>query len=336
MIKLKAPSFWKKKSLSSKALAPIGRVYSFVSSSRHKISRVKKVDVPVICVGNVTVGGTGKTPICLALAKEFENPFYLTRGYGGKLSGVMVDSAEHSFKDVGDEALLLSKVAPVVVNPNRVMGAKMAIEHGAKALIMDDGLQYPYLHKDISFLVIDGVVGTGNDRAIPAGPLRESLKSALSRATAVIIVGGDQVGIRKKLPESMPVLDGILRVKEDQAQDLFKKRVVAFAGIGRPDKFFTTLEKIGCEMIEVFPYPDHYTYQDKEIEMMIAKAKETGSVLVTTTKDVVRLPDRFRSDVYVLEVEFAFKDEEALRKVISDALKKRVEEKKKKKKNGKK
>lgn len=332
-MKLQAPSFWKKKSLSSRALAPIGKVYAFVSSTRHKVSKARRAGVPVVCVGNVTVGGTGKTPICLALAKEFEKPFYLTRGYGGKMSGLMVDPAEHSFKDVGDEALLLSKIAPVIVDPNRVRGAEMAIKNGAKTLIMDDGLQYPNLYKDISFLVIDGVVGTGNDRAIPAGPLRESLKSALSRTTAVIIVGGDQVGIRKKLPENIPVLDGILRVKEEQAQDLFKKRVVAFAGIGRPDKFFTTLEKIGCEMVSTYPYPDHYTYQDKEIEMMIAKAKEMGAVLVTTTKDVVRLPDRYRSDVYVLEVEFAFKDEEALKKIIADALAKGG--RKKKKKNGK-
>lgn len=329
-VKLQAPSFWKKKSLRAQALTPVGKVYAFVAGVRHKLTFAKKVNIPVICVGNVTVGGTGKTPICLALAKEFENPFFLTRGYGGKLSGVLVDPANHTPKDVGDEALLLSKVAPVVVDPNRVRGAELAIKNGAKTLIMDDGLQYPNLYKDLTFLVIDGVVGTGNNKAIPAGPLRESLKSALSRTDAVIIVGGDQVGIRRKLPASKPILDGILRVKEDQAEDLFKKRVVAFAGIGRPDKFFTTLEKIGCEIVATFPYPDHYTYQDKEIEMMIQKAKDEGAVLVTTTKDVVRLEDKYRSDVYVLEVEFAFKDHDAMLKVVEDVLYKKRKKTKKK------
>ena len=200
---MKTPAFWKTKNLLSDLMLPLSWVYAQAGQFRLKLHKPQKVNAGVICVGNLTAGGSGKTPVAIELANMLidygKTPFFVSRGYGGKLKGVIVDEKKHLASDVGDEPLLLARAAKVSINPNRFSAAQKAVENGADVIIMDDGFQNPYLAKDLSFLVFDGNVGVGNARVIPAGALRESLKTGLPRADAAIIIGEDKTGLNSML-----------------------------------------------------------------------------------------------------------------------------------------
>jgi tetraacyldisaccharide 4'-kinase len=294
-------------------LAPLGSVYAFVTSWRVRHARPYRAKVPVICIGNLTAGGTGKTPVSLAMAdllrQEGKNPFFLTRGYGGKIKNVLIDSdSKRRAEDVGDEPLLLAAHAPVVINPDRGQGARKAIQNGADCLIMDDGFQNPTLSKDVSFLIFDGAQGIGNGYAIPAGPLRERFPSGLARAQAAVILGEDKHHLAEKINLPVFYADVVELVPENNDSP-----VVAFAGIGRPQKFYDSLKKCGFQVIETYDFPDHHAYMRTELQTLIDRAAACGADLYTTSKDYVKIPTDMRKAFRVLEITVQWKDPKKLR-----------------------
>ena len=281
--------------------------------------------MPVICVGNFTVGGAGKTPTVLALAallaEEGIHPHILTRGYGGSERGPLrVDPARHDAHAVGDEALLLARAAPTWLSRDRAAGAAAAQSAGAPVLLLDDGMQTPGLVKDLCLAVIDGGAGFGNGSLLPAGPLREPLSRGLGRAHALVLVGDDRRGALAALGQhDLPVIKADL-VPGNEARALQGRPVVAFAGIGRPEKFFETLEDAGCSVIARYAFADHHRYKPGEIAAIIAQAKEQDALPVTTEKDHVRLPQATREMVRTLPVTLAWRDPAAPRRLLAPLM----------------
>jgi len=316
---MRAPAFWSESGLLPGLLAPAAAFYALGSALRHATTRPVKAAVPVVCVGNAVAGGAGKTPIALSIAGLLKGmgrkPAFLSRGYGGRLAGpVAVDPALHRAADVGDEPLLLAAAAPTVVASERPAGAAMAAERGADVIVMDDGLQNPSLAKDLSFLVVDGGFGFGNGRVMPAGPLREPLYRSLDRADAVVIVGADTTDVRKALPGDLPVLHARLA---PVGSDLLHKRVLAFAGIGRPEKFFETLRAIPCDLVATHAFGDHHQYQPEEIMRLVEAAAQAKALPVTTEKDFVRLPEDAKPMVRILKIQAEWQDSKALEALIA-------------------
>lgn len=317
-----APKFWdKKKSVLGTILSPLGKLYAFFVAHRFKTVKPYQASIPVICVGNLSVGGTGKTPVALALGdflwQQGCDFFFLNHGYKAKKTGVLVDPRVHTALDVGDEALLLAEKAPTITDPHRDRGAQIAENHGAKALIMDDGFQNPSLIKTVSFIVVDGKKGFGNERVLPAGPLREPVLTGLSRADAVIIVGEDTWGVEfylKRHQQDISLLTGHFIPEKESLIALQKKAVLAFAGIGDPDKFYDMLSENGVIIQQRCSYPDHYHYTRFDIEELMRKAD--GLPLVTTTKDWVKIPREFRKNIFVVFGKFVFDDISALSDVL--------------------
>lgn len=316
---MKTPSFWQHKNFCSYLLFPLGKIYALATRLNLKFHTPKKISVPVICIGNLTAGGSGKTPTAIAIASLLQamgyHPFFVSRGYGGKLKNVLVDLKHHSPEQVGDEPLLLAQVAPVVVNPDRFQGAQTAISHGADIIIMDDGFQNPGLYKDVSFLVFDGMVGYGNGFCVPAGPLREDLAQGLKRAQAMIIIGEDKKNLTAQI--SLPAFKGKII---PQKPSLSTTRVIAFAGIGRPEKFYQSLEELGLDTVETIDFPDHHFYTAQELENLIQKAKDKGCSLITTSKDFVKIPHHLQAHFHVLEITIKWQDNTALQNFLTQKL----------------
>ena len=253
--------------------------------------------IPVICLGNLTMGGAGKTPAALAVARLLiargERPFFLTRGYGGRHHGpVMVEPDRHSTTDVGDEPVLLARLAPTIVARARPAGATLARERGASAIVMDDGFQNPSLHKDLSILVVDGQRGIGNGRVFPAGPLRAPLQAQLERAHALIVVGeiGAAAAVATRADAlNIPVFTARLEPDAQAIAALRSEDVLAFAGIADPPKFFAMLRSQGVRIRAARAFADHHRYSARETERLLAEADRHGCVLVTTEKDLVRI-----------------------------------------------
>jgi len=268
-------------------------------------------------VGNLTVGGTGKTPVAIAIARLLQerglSPVFLLRGYGRETGDVLVVQSErHGASNVGDEALLLACVAPTLVSSDRGKSARLA-EQDTQLIVMDDGHQNFSLHKDLSIVVVDGETGFGNGRVVPAGPLREPVRQGLRRADAVVVMGdGD------------PPLPGyagpVLRAGLSATTRLGDCRVLAFAGIGRPEKFFATLRKAGVELMETRAYADHHQYSAAEVAGLKARAVECNAMLITTEKDFVRLPPSERDGIAVLPVRAVFEDEPAVMRLLEPLL----------------
>jgi len=316
---MKTPKYWQSNSIISKLLEPIGLIYGGLTAMRLKFKKPRKTDVPVICIGNITAGGTGKTPVSVSIAKmlatEMFHPFFVTRGYGGKLQNVVVNLKKHSAQEVGDEPLLLAKQAPVVVNANRYEGAKLAIKEGADIIIMDDGFQNPSLHKDLSFLVFDGNYGIGNGKIIPAGPLRETLSDGIKRADALIILGNDKhhLAERTKLPVFFAHTEPVQTTISHQ-------RIVAFAGIGHPQKFYHTLSMQGFEVVKTIDFPDHHFYSKDELESIVKIAQQLNAEIYTTGKDFVKIPPSMHKYINVLEIAVVWDEPEQLTSFIREKL----------------
>jgi tetraacyldisaccharide 4'-kinase len=290
---MRAPAFWwGKPGAASALLSPLAAIYGAVAA-RRLAQPGTRAAVPVICIGNPTVGGAGKTPTAIAIARLLiaagEKPAFLTRGYGGRLAGpVMIDPA-HTAIQVGDEALLLARVAPTVVAEERVSGARLAADRGASVIVMDDGFQNPSLIKDLSVLVVDAR-GTGNGRVVPAGPLRAPLEPQLDRASALLIVGETDSAIDAAArARGLPVLHGKLEPEPDAIAALRARKVLAFAGIGDPEKFFATLAACGIDAPVRRSFPDHHRYSMKEARTLLREAYQGNLELLTTEKDAARL-----------------------------------------------
>ncbi|HVM81868.1 MAG TPA: tetraacyldisaccharide 4'-kinase [Stellaceae bacterium] len=318
-----APEFWARDGVLPTLLAPLGWAYGAAGSLRRAAVKPYRAPISVICVGNLVAGGAGKTPVAIDLARRLSQsgrePHILTRGYGGALAGpVRVERGRHGYREVGDEALLLAAAAPTWVARNRAAGARAAVAAGARALILDDGFQNPSLAHDLDLLVIDGDYGFGNGRVIPAGPLREPQSSGLGRADAVVLLGDDRTGVSARLRD-LPVLRA--RVVPKAAAETFSGRdVVAFAGIGRPEKFFRTLEGCGARVIACHAFPDHHAYEEAALDRLAAEAATAKARLVTTEKDMVRVPERFRAFVAVLPIEVEWADTAALEALLAPRL----------------
>ncbi len=323
---MKAPGFWyREPGLAARMLAPVGSLYAGAGRLRIDRARPARAGIPVICVGNVVAGGAGKTPVAIAVARHLiaagHAPHFLSRGYGGRKSGPLrVDPAIHDARAVGDEPLLLATEAPCWVARNRPAGARAAVAGGAELLVMDDGFQNPTLHKDLSLLVIDGAAGFGNGRMIPAGPLRERPVDALSRASAAVLMGEDTSGVGKHLARfDLPVIRARIMPEGDSGW-LRGRPVVAFAGIARPEKFFDTLRHLGATLVARYAFGDHQAITPDELMRMVDLAADADAVLVTTTKDHVRLPPEARPMVRSLPISIDWWDEAALRDTLRPVL----------------
>ncbi len=314
---MKAPAFWHRPAgFASAVLSPFAALYAAGTARRIAKAVPEKLDIPVICVGNINVGGTGKTPTVMALVERLLarglRPHVVSRGHGGSLHGpVQVDERGHSADQVGDEPLLLSAFAPVWVAKDRAAGARAAAAAGAEVIVLDDGHQNPSVHKDISVVVVDAVRGFGNGRVLPAGPLREPLEVGLARADILLSIGTPRAQARfgglNDLPEALPHMTGQLTpLQTGMAWEGL--RVLAFAGIGMPEKFFATLERLGAVIVKSEALDDHQPLSDALMTRLLSEAGRLGAQLVTTEKDAVRLPASSRSEVLTLPVRLEVED----------------------------
>lgn len=304
-----APSFWLDQTtfpnrLKATLLRPLGWIWLAVTRMRRAFATPYRATVPVICIGNVAAGGSGKTPMAVTLATALQDsgmalrPVIVTRGYGGAdPSARLIDLARETAASCGDEALLLARHVPTIVAANRVAGIRLAEDGGFDVILTDDGFQNPHFAKTASLLVFDGAVGIGNGLCIPAGPCRETLTDAVPRAAAAIIVGEDKTALRDKL-RVLPVFSAHFKAAYNPAGGHF----VAFAGIGRPQKFFETLRENGYAPLETVSFSDHHVFTAADLDGLAQLAALHQARLITTEKDHVRLPENFRAHVEVLPV----------------------------------
>jgi tetraacyldisaccharide 4'-kinase len=329
---MREPAFWWKPGRGF-LLSPFAAVYGTVAWLRMR-SRGRSAGVPVICLGNLTVGGGGKTPTALAAARVLlaghTRPFFLSRGYGGRLSGpVLVNPSQHGAADVGDEPLLLARLAPTIVARDRVAGAKLARSNGASVIVMDDGFQNPSLKKDLAIVVVDGRRGIGNRHMIPAGPLRAPLRAQFKRAHALLVVGppdGATALVKRAARRKLAVFHGRLEPDRQTLTALSGRKVLAFAGIADPEKFFATLTEAGIVVTERRSFADHHPYTVTEARMLMAHADDKSLVLITTEKDHVRLAGNpklaeLAARTLVLPVRLVIEEEDAFRQTVLNVVK---------------
>jgi tetraacyldisaccharide 4'-kinase len=327
---MKAPAFWYRPAgLQAALLSPLAVIWAGVTAWRLQREPEFHPGIPVLCVGNLVAGGAGKTPVVRHLAELLlargVNAAALSRGHGGRLAGPLaVDPTRHSAADVGDEPLLLSRHVPAWIGRDRAAAAMAMRQAGIQAIVMDDGFQNPGLAKDISLIVADAGAGFGNGRVIPAGPLREPVAVGLARAQAVLLMGTETAAagpVRQAAARAgLPVLSAGLTPDPAAAAALAGRRVLAFAGIGRPEKFFDTLRGIGTMPVSTLPFPDHHPYMAGEVQALLDRAQALDAVPVTTEKDAMRLPDGLRERVLVLPVRAQFADAAALEQILDRLL----------------
>jgi tetraacyldisaccharide 4'-kinase len=292
-----APDFWwhKRSSWKALALALPGLVYGRISGRRMLQKPGGHSALPVVCIGNFVLGGAGKTPFALRLADRLEaegfTPGFLLRGYGGRAKGpLQVDLEQHGAEVVGDEALLLAEAAPTIVSADRLLGAKLAESAGIDLLIMDDGFQNPALAKDLSIVLVDAATGLGNGRCFPAGPLRAPMRAQIVKTDVLVLVGeGDAAGgaVHLAARKGAPILHA--RLQPHVQAGLRDSSLFAYAGIGRPEKFFRTLEGQGLHVAKTKAFADHHAYTEAEAQTLLKVAEEESLQLVTTAKDMARL-----------------------------------------------
>ena len=333
---LKEPGWWYSAEgggLAARLLSPAAKAYGAIAEARFRREQPYRASLPVICIGNFTAGGTGKTPLTRLVLEHLislgERPVCLTRGYGGCVAGpVWVEPGRHRAADVGDEPLLLARSAPVVVSRDRVAGARAieAAEPKATVIVMDDGLQNPSLAKDLTIAVVDANRGMGNGHVIPAGPLRAPLAFQLGLVDCIVVNGrsvlppADAEQVFERLKRSF--LGPVLRAEPQPDGDvtaLAGAKVAAFAGIANPGRFFRLLEDIGAEIVHSVSFADHHEISDAEAEALMAAARRLGATLVTTEKDAARLAGAsgacasLRESTTILPIKTVFLDRDAMR-----------------------
>tara|TARA_R110002073_G_scaffold19656_3_gene71626 strand:- start:25 stop:1035 length:1011 start_codon:yes stop_codon:yes gene_type:complete len=329
---MKPPAFWTQKpksplgAIAKAALTPLSGLYAWAGARRIAATEPETVDPAVICIGNLTLGGTGKTPIAIAaldwLNDNGISAHAVTRGYGGSLRGpVRIRLAKHTLRETGDEPRLLARTASTWISPDRVFGARQAAASGAKAVVLDDGFQNPSLAKDLSILVIDGEAGWGNGLVFPAGPLREPVSRGLARADAIIVMtgSGDVQPDLESLGLSdleIPVLTAWLK----PTGALPEGPLLAFAGIGRPQKFFDSLVQAGAQLVDTRSFADHHPYSKSEITELLELASAHGASLITTEKDWVRIDADQQGDVAVWPVRARFSEPVRFTDLLQDAM----------------
>jgi tetraacyldisaccharide 4'-kinase len=317
---MRAPEFWNAAAAGRDTapmlralLTPVSWAYGWAVARRLRSGLPHHAAIPVLCVGNFTVGGAGKTPIARALrVKLGAGAHVLSRGYGGRLPGPLRVTADMDAREVGDEPLLHAADGPAWIARDRVAGARAAAAAGARALIMDDGFQNPALHKDLSLIVVDADSGVGNGQVFPAGPLRERLSEALKRADAIVLLHNREPDAEAPRDWLGGFTGPVLTARITPLAAPPAGPLVAFAGLARPDKFFATLEGAGADLAETMPYPDHHQFTGEDLDWLSRLAAERSAQLVTTEKDAARLPPAFRARVAVLPIAACFDDDAAL------------------------
>jgi len=325
---VRPPRFWSLppgKSIAAKALSPLGWLYHLEVQRRLTIRKPAKVDARVICIGNATVGGVGKTPFVRYLTERLiqqgGQAHVLTRGYGGTERGPLRVEPDALARCVGDEPLMLAQTLPVWVSADRALGAQAAVDGGAEVIVMDDGLQNPSLAKDLSFLLVDAPAMFGNGAVFPAGPLRERPRSALCRSQAVVAMLADET---QHAPEQLralagdkPVIEAWFSLEPDAVPDA---PLLAFCGIGRPQRFFDALKRAGADLIDQVAFADHYPYSAADLEPLRKDAARLGARLVTTEKDLIRLDPSQREGIHAVRGGLKLRDEASLDRLLEDYL----------------
>ena len=322
---LKAPKFWylKKDTFLSRSFYPLSLLFRLGTKFRNVISYTNKFTFPVICIGNIVVGGAGKTPVAIKIGELLKfagyNPHFISKGYAGVIKKSTLVEAWHSPKSVGDEPLLLSQIAPTWIGKDRNSSIKLAKKKGADCIIMDDGFQNPTIHKDFSIVVINASQEFGNKRVMPAGPLRESIARGLSRTNLIIVIGEIKNSLQKNIPDHIPVIQAKFKINNENK--IFKgQKITAFAGIAYPEKFFTSLGEQGAKIIKEITYPDHHIYSENDLLSLAEIANKNQSILVSTEKDFVRVPKSYRSLVNTLEGKIYFEKENIIKEILTNVI----------------
>jgi len=319
---INSPKFWYRNDWLSKVLAliiyPLSIIWIIISFIKKKVSKTYRSRLKIICVGNLNIGGTGKTPFAIYTYKILKelgfNPVFLTRGYGGKEKGPVKVESTHQYKDVGDEALLLNNIGPTIVSRDRSLGAKFIENHkyNYDVILMDDGLQNYQLEKNIKFLLVDKNLKFGNKLCVPAGPLREPINQRLKEIDSIILTGNNtdqDIGLRK-VSDYISVFNSSIKIM--QSSNIKGNKFLAFCGLANPDKFYETLEKGGYKVFLTKSFPDHHQYTEEEINHLILKAKNKNLTLITTAKDYVKIIDK-KNEIQVLSIESSFNAKDELR-----------------------
>ena len=316
---MQAPDFWQsgKGGTSAVVLSPLGWLYGLATKAKMAATKPWASPVPVICVGNLVAGGAGKTPVALDLAKRLQAKgkavHFLSRGYGGYEKGPLrVEPENHDFTHVGDESLLLAAHAPTWVSRERRAGCLAAVNAGADIIIMDDGFQNPSVAKDLSIIVIDGGYGFGNAKLIPAGPLRETIAGGLARTQAVVVIGKDLTGSMDLVSRHGHSPLSARLAAMPFPEDISGKPVVAFTGIGRPDKFFETVSGLGGIIEAQIPFADHHPFTEADIKHLHDTANKANARLLSTEKDARRLPPSFLGEVTIIPVTLIWQNEDII------------------------
>ncbi|WBQ09757.1 tetraacyldisaccharide 4'-kinase [Hyphomonadaceae bacterium ML37] len=329
---MRPPPFWDPNGARSSGaitralLSPLGWAYAAIGARRIATTTPAPAPVPVICVGNLTLGGTGKTPVTLAVMEAARalglTPAALTRGWGGRLAGpVQVDAAVHGVREVGDEPLLLAREGLTIVDRTRVAGAGLAATLGAQIIVMDDGHQNPRLEKTLSLVVVDGVSGWGPGQIFPAGPLREPVSAGLARADAVVVMGPDERFEPDLEALELAELDKpVLRAWLEPVAAPPEGPLLAFAGIGRPQKFFDALVQWGGDLRDTASFPDHHVFSRADLHRLADLAAALEAQLITTEKDWVRLPGDLAGGIHAWPVRARFAEPARLSALVEQAM----------------
>ena len=290
---------------------------------RNIINHTNKSPLPIICIGNIVIGGAGKTPVALKIGKILiaagYKPHFISKGYAGIIKKNTLVKSWHSPKSVGDEPLLLSEIAPTWIGLNRNKSIKLAHNKGGDCIIMDDGFQNPTIHKDYSVIVVNASQEFGNKRVIPAGPLRESIKRGMSRTNLVIVIGEKTENLQKLIPSHIPIITAKFNIN-NESKSFKGQKITAFAGIAYPEKFFNSLREQGAKIVKEVTYPDHHIFDENDLLSLAETANKTKSILVSTQKDFVRIPKNYRSLVNTLQGEIFFENEGLIKEILSNVI----------------
>lgn len=332
MVSEAPPFWWEKPDWRARALMPISALYGTIAGRRMRNAKRASADLPVICVGNFTVGGAGKTPTSIALARAAKEmghrPGFLSRGYGGSLdTTTLVDRDRHRADAVGDEALLLSAEAMTVISRRRVDGARKLAAEGADLIIMDDGFQSARLTLDFALVVIDSTRGIGNGHLVPGGPVRAPIKEQMRQLSAILKVGnGDAADALVRTAARAGKQIHVASIEPRPDAGLAGENVLAYAGIADPEKFYRTLRSIGGLIAKTKSFPDHHYFTEDEIRSLLDEAEHEGLTLATTAKDAARLAGHsgvthtLLQRSKIVEIDMVFDDPRAPMTIIETAF----------------
>jgi len=315
-------SIWNKKSFLTSFLKPFSYIYYILFKSKNLFFFSKQVQIPVLCVGNVTLGGAGKTPTVIELRKILNNCFdnitVLTRGYKGKLRGPLIVESLNNFEQVGEESIIHAQYGLTCMSKNKIKGAIFCENIGSDLIIMDDGLQSINLKKNFNIMVIDSLFGFGNNNMLPAGPLREPVYECIKRSDLILIIGEKRV--IKEL-KNFPSERIFWAKKIIKINNITKKNVYAFSALGNNQNFHNSLEKEGFKVREFKNFRDHHVFSEVEINQIIQEARKKNLAIVCTKKDFVKIPEKYQKDIFLVDLELKIEKRKKLKSIIMNSIK---------------